>query len=116
MNNILRHQKIAELLVIFWECNLASADEKEVRPDWTIPKMESTVCNALTQAIRGMLDADYDEFIVSRISVPNVKISRSDFKEKVMEYLIDNEAKDQFIVSHAITHVYSENMARHLSA
>lgn len=98
MNNILRHEKIAELLVIFWECNLASADEKEVRPNWTIPKMESTVCNALSQAIRGMLDADYDGWLISG----GIGMTRSEFKEKVMEYLIDNEAQDQFTVSHAI--------------
>ena len=113
MNNTLRHKKIAELLVIFWECNLADAEEKELRPDWTSSGMEGTVCNGLSQAIRGMLDADYDEFITSRF---NERISRSEFKEKVMEYLMDNFAKDQFTVSHAITHVYAEQMAKHLSA
>lgn len=108
MNNILRHQKIAELLVIYWDCNLADADEKELRPDWTSSGMEDTVCNGLSQAIRGMLDADYDEFIAPQF---NKKISRSEFKEKVMEYLMHNEVKDQFFVSHAITHVYAEQMA-----
>ena len=108
MNNILRHKKIAELLVIFWDANLASADEQEVRPDWTSSGMEDTVCNGLSQAVRGMLDADYNEFIGSQF---NERISRSEFKEKVMEYLMDNEVKDQFTVSHAIIHVYAEHMA-----
>lgn len=99
MNNILRHQKIAELLVIYWECNLASSDEKELRPDWTSSGMESKVCNGLSQAIRGMLDADYDELIASQL---NERILRSEFKEKVIECLMDNFAQDQFTVSHAI--------------
>ena len=105
MNNIIRHQKIAELLVIFWECNLA---DKKLLPDWTSSGMEDTVCNGLSQAIRGMLDADYDFYPQF-----SKKISRSEFKEKVMEYLMDNFAKDQSTVSDAITHVYAEHVARH---
>ena len=106
MNNILRHEKIAELLVMFWECNLASADEKELRPDWTIPKMEVTVCHALSQAIRGMLDADYDEWLISG---GTGTLSRGDFKEKVINYFIDYNSTAQIQVSHAINTVITNN-------
>lgn len=51
-----RHTKIAELLVIFWECNNADSDNA---PDWTRPAMAGTVCNPLMQAVRGLLEADF---------------------------------------------------------
>lgn len=93
-----RHEKIAELLIMIWACNNADSDNPDHRPAWTSPKMTTSVVCPLFQAVRGLLDADYDDWLISGGTDEQYeklfgkRMMRSEFKDRVIEVIIDNPA------------------------
>lgn len=90
-----RHQKIAELLAVFWACNDA---DSENAVDWTRPHMVGTVCNPLMQAVRALLNADF-----------YIYDNADDLVEQVIESLLDNQASLDYQVTRAVKFVLSDN-------
>lgn len=90
-----RHQKIAELLAIYWACNDADNDNAV---DWTRPHMVATVCNPLMNAVRALLDADFYIYDNAR-----------DLVEQVIESLLDSQASIDYQVTRAVNFVTSDN-------
>lgn len=88
-----RHEKVAQLLVIFWDCNLSDSD---IAKNWTSVGMESTVCNPIMTAIRAILVADYPD------PLPQTKTLREDFVNVIVERLLDNYVSKQQDVSIAV--------------
>ena len=84
-----RHEKIAELLIIIWACNAADSDNPDHRPAWTTPAMAGDVVNPLFKAVKGLLDADYDDWLIGG---GTGELMRSAFKDRVIEQIIDNPA------------------------
>ena len=105
-SNEYRHQKIAELLAIMWSCNLADSDNHA--PDWTIPKMSHSVVVPLIQAIKAMLDPEYDDFLIGG---GLKQLSRSDFKEAVLTMFFDDDVQESYNVTSIINFVLSEHSA-----
>ena len=103
--NEYRHQKIAELLTIMWSCNLA--DSNDHAPTWTIPKMAHSVVCPLVQAIKAMLDPEYDDFLIGG----GLDLSRSDFKEAVLTMIFDEDVQEGYKVTSIINFVLAEYSA-----
>ena len=99
-----RHAKIAELLAIIWSCNVADSDNPDQRPAWTSPKMANSVVCPLFQAVRGLLDADYDDWLVAG----GTNMMRSEFKDRVIESLIDNNTQEGYNVTSIINYVLGD--------
>lgn len=94
-----RHIKIAELLDLKMVCNMSDTEEAY---GWTTPSMAYSVCNPLHMAVRGMLDADYDNYLdahAEAIDGGKQPMPRSEFKEAVMEQFND----DIVVAPHAVT-------------
>mgnify|MGYP003116410997 CR=1 FL=1 len=105
ISNEYRHQKIAELLAIMWQCN--DADSNDHAPNWTIPKMSHSVVEPLIQAIKAMLDPEYDDFLIGG----GLELSRSDYKEKVLNGFFDDHCQDARDVTSIIDFVLVEYSA-----
>jgi len=99
-----RHNKIAELLAIIWACNDADSDNADHRPAWTSPKMANSVVCPLFQAVRGLLDADYDEWLIAG----GTNMVRSEFKDKVVEQIMDNTVQEGYNVTSIINFVLGD--------
>ena len=83
MNDI-RHAKIAQLLDLAWDCNMADSEDAY---GWTIPKMANSVVCPLHRAIRGLLDADYNDYLnahAAALDGGKQPMLRCDFKDEVM--------------------------------
>ena len=96
----IRHVKIAQLLDLAWDCNLADSEDAQ---GWTIPKMANSVVCPLHQAIRGLLDADYNDYLnahAAALDGGKQPMFRSDFKDAVMLRFDDNHV----VASHSVTH------------
>jgi hypothetical protein len=104
-SNEYRHEKIAELLAIMWSCNLA--DSNDHAPSWTIPKMSHSVVCPLIEAIKAMLDPEYDDFLIGG----GLGLSRSDFKEAVLNGFFDDHIQEGYKVSSIINFVLAEYSA-----
>jgi len=100
-----RHTKIAELLSIMWACNNADSDNPDHRPAWTTPAMAGDVVNPLFKAVRGLLDADYDDWLVAG---GTGELTRSAFKNRVTEQIIDNNTQEGYGVTQAVNIVLND--------
>jgi len=105
-SNEYRHEKIAELLAIMWSCNLA--DSNDHAPSWTIPKMSHSVVCPLIEAIKAMLDPEYDDFLIGG---GLKQLSRSDFKEAVLNGFFDDHIQEGYKVTSVINFVLAEYSA-----
>mgnify|MGYP003132471629 CR=1 FL=1 len=100
MNDI-RHAKIADLLDLAWDCNMADSEDAY---GWTIPKMATSVVCPLHRAIRGLLDADYNDYLnahAAALDGGKQPMLRSDFKDEIMLRFDDNRVHGK---PHAVTH------------
>ena len=109
-----RHNKIAELLAIIWACNNADSDNADHRPAWTSPKMASSVVSPLFQAVRGLLDADYDDWLISGGTDEQYeklfgeRMMRSEFKDKVVEQIMSDTVQEGYNVTSIINFVLGD--------
>ena len=97
-----RHAKIAELLAIAWACNAA---DSENAPEWTTPSMAGDVVNPLFKAVRGLLDADYDDWLVAG---GTGELMRSDFKDQVCDQIMNNDVQEGYNVTSIINYVLGD--------
>jgi len=95
-----RHQKIADILAIAWACNDADSDNA---PKWTTPSMAGDVVTPLFKAVRGLLDADYDDWLVA-IGAGRT-LMRSDFKDQVIVRITDDSIQEGYNVTSIIDYV-----------
>ena len=112
MNDI-RHAKIAQLLEIAWDCNLADSEDAH---GWTIPKMATSVVCPLHNAVRGLLDADYNDYLnahAAALDGGKQPMLRCDFKDEVMLRFDDNRVgggrNKKASVTHFINCVIADN-------
>ena len=94
-----RHQKIADILAIAWACNDADSDNA---PKWTTPSMAGDVVTPLFKAVRGLLDADYDDWMVAG---GTGELMRSDFNDQVCNQIIDDSVQEGHKVTSIIDYV-----------
>jgi len=97
-----RHAKIAELLAIMWACNAADSDNP---PTWTRPAMAGTVCNPLMKAVRGLLNADYDDWLIGG---GTGELMRSDFNDQVIDQIMNNTVQEGYNVTSIINYVLGD--------
>lgn len=97
-----RHAKIAELLTIIWACNAADSDNA---PEWTTPSMAGDVVNSLFKAVRGLLDADYDDWLIGG---GTGELMRSDFKDQVELQIMNNDVQEGYNVTSIINYVLGD--------
>ena len=97
-----RHAKIADLLVIAWACKAADSDNA---PEGTTPSMAGDVVNSLFKAVRGLLDADYDDWLVAG---GTGELMRSDFKDRVCDQIMDNNTQEGYNVTSIINFVLGD--------
>ena len=93
-----RHQKIADILAIAWACNDADSDNP---PKWTTPSMAGDVVTPLFKAVRGLLDADHDDWLVAG----GTNFIRSDFKDQVIDQITDDSVQEGYNVTLIIDYV-----------
>ena len=112
MNDI-RHAKIAQLLDLAWDCNMADSEDAY---GWTIPKMANSVVCPLHRAIRGLLDADYNDYLnahAAALDGGKQPMLRCDFKDEVMLRFDDNHVGNgrnkKASVTHFINCVIADN-------
>ena len=94
-----RHQKIADLLAIMWACNAADSDNA---PEWTTPSMAGDVVTPLFKAVKGLLDADYDDWLVAG---GTGELMRSDFKDQVIDKIMNDTVQEGYNVTSIIDYV-----------
>jgi hypothetical protein len=97
-----RHAKIAELLAIAWACNAA---DSENAPEWTTPSMAGDVVNPLFKAVRGLLDADYDDWLVAG---GTGELMRSGFKDQVCDQIMNERTQEGYNVTSIINYVLGD--------
>ena len=97
-----RHAKIADLLAIMWACNAADSDNA---PEWTRPEMASSVVCPLFQAVRGLLDADYDDWLIGG---GTGELMRSDFKDQVIDQIMNDSVQEGYNVTSIINYVLGD--------
>lgn len=95
-----RYTRIAELLVIFWECNNADSDNNA--PDWTRPAMAGTVCNPLMKAVRALLEADF-----------YIYDDANDFTEEAITRIIDGQTQTAEGVGKIVATVIVDGASTH---
>jgi len=106
-----RHAKIAELLAIIWACNAADSDNA---PAWTTPKMAGDVVNSLFKAVRGLLDADYDDWLVvggtdeQYEKLFGDRLTRSGFKDQVCDQIMNDSVQEGYNVTSIINYVLGD--------
>ena len=109
MNDI-RHARIADILDLANDCNLADSENAY---DWTIPKMATSVVCPLHRAVRGLLDADYNDYLNAHAAAINggkQPMLLSDFKEEIMMRFDDNRVYGKpNAVTHNINCVIADN-------
>ena len=108
MNDI-RHVKIAQLLDLAWDCNLADSEDAQ---GWTIPKMANSVVCPLHNAVRGLLDADYNDYLnahAAALDGGKQPMLRSDFKDAVMMQFNDDMVVAPYAVTSSINIVINDN-------
>ncbi len=57
LEDTIRHEKIAVLLDMAWDFNLADVDDDEVRPAWTTAHLANKPCQHLWYAVQGLLES-----------------------------------------------------------
>ncbi len=103
-----RHQKIADILAIAWACNAADSDNP---PEWTTPKMAGDVVTPLFKAVRGLLDADYDDWLVAGGTDEQYeklfgeRMTRSGFKDQVIDQITSDSVQEGYKMTSIIDYI-----------
>jgi hypothetical protein len=67
--------------------------------------MAGNVVNPLFNAVRGLLDADYDDWLVAG---GTGELMRSDFKDRVCDQIMDNGTQEGYNVTSIINYVLGD--------